>query len=117
MNKIKLSKGEIMFKALMATFTIIVAIYFMSTCSMVNKRSLESVAETSWLTRSNKTLEFRLDKATLTTPEEIITFNFKEKEGYVFGYIDDIVKFEFTNYGDTLFCSTLNEMFYNEDYL
>lgn len=101
----------------MMLLTLFIVVYFVNTCSTVNQRSLESVAYTKWITRSEKLIEFSAETAVLITNDDYYQFIFKEKEGYIFGYVDNIVTFEFTNYGDKLYCSTINEMFYNEAFL
>ncbi len=103
-------------KLLSIALILIMLFYFVNSCSIISKRSLDSVVKTTWFS-DELTLNFgATDGVVVYDKNTTINFNFIEENGYIFGfdlYSDDLI-LEFVNLDTRIYCSTLNTMFYSE---
>lgn len=102
-------------KLLSLALVLIMLFYFVNSCSIISKRSLDSVVKTTWFS-DELTLNFGETDGVVYDNNTTINFNFIEDNGYIFGYdinSNDLI-IEFVNLNNSLFCSTLNTMFYSE---
>lgn len=102
-------------KLLSVALVLIMLFYFVNSCSIISKRSLDSVVKTTWFS-DELTLNFGETDGVVYDNNTTINFNFIEENGYIFGfdlYSDDLI-LEFVNLESSIYCSTLNTMFYSE---
>lgn len=102
-------------KLLSVALVLIMLFYFVNSCSIISKRSLDSVVKTTWFS-DELTLNFGETEGVVYDNNTTINFNFIEENGYIFGFdlnSDDLI-LEFVNLDTSIYCSTLNLMFYSE---
>lgn len=121
--KYKINYKKALGKLLGAFVILVFVFYFLTTCSLVTHRSLDSVTNTTWYATNLTVYFYNEDNGTIFYNETSEKFIYKQDNGYIYAYSFDSLDlegedvfpiYEFTHLGERLYCSTNNIMFYLE---
>lgn len=121
--KYKINYKKALGKLLGAFVILVFVFYFLTTCSLVTHRSLDSVTNTTWYANDLTVFFYNEENGTLFDNETRQKFRYTQDNGYIYAYSieslnldgkDEYPIYEFTHLGERLYCSTINVMFYAE---